>query len=136
MPSSVNGVGTKYYGKRDVRADGSYLTTNFISLLFVPLIPIHSVRVVPDPKNSWLPFSTNYYMILEKRWPHPLQVLSIYLWAAAAVAMGAFYFMAMEPSLGDTWVSRVVFAGCVGIPIAAGFGVRYLLLRRAPTASE
>jgi hypothetical protein len=32
MPSNVNGFGTKYYGQRDFRADGSYITTNFFCL--------------------------------------------------------------------------------------------------------
>lgn len=32
------------------------------------------------------------FQILEKRWPYPLQLLSIYLWAAATVAVGIFYF--------------------------------------------
>jgi hypothetical protein len=97
MPSSVNGFGTKYYGERDHRSDGSYLTTNFFCLAFVPVIPLHTVRVIPDPKNSAWPFSQNYYVILEKRWPHPLQVLNVYLWGAAEVAMGIFYFAWCEP---------------------------------------
>ena len=66
MPKSVNGIGTKYYGKRDLREDRSYLTTKFFCLLFMPLIPLHTVRVIPDPKNSWIPFSNNYYTILER----------------------------------------------------------------------
>jgi len=45
MPSSVNGCGTRYYGKRRFNPDGSYITTNFVCLLFIPLIPLHSVRV-------------------------------------------------------------------------------------------
>jgi len=55
MPSNVNGFGTKYYGQRDFRLDGSYVTTNFFCLGFFPVIPLHSVRVIPDPKNSWMP---------------------------------------------------------------------------------
>ncbi|HET9791003.1 MAG TPA: hypothetical protein VFR08_06850 [Candidatus Angelobacter sp.] len=137
MPSNVNGFGTKYYGQRDFRADGSYLTTNFFCLGFVPIIPLHSVRVIADPKNSAMPFSKNYYSILEKRWPHPLQVLFIYLWAAAAAGMGILYFWKIEPFLTERfvwltqgWQKTVVFAVLVAVPVAVGVLLRTLVLKR------
>ena len=140
MPSNVNGFGTKYYGQRDFRPDGSYVTTNFFCLAFVPIIPLHSVRVIPDPKNSAMPFSKNYYAILEKRWPHPLQVLSIYLWAAAAAGMGILFFWKIEPflkerSLTQDWQEAVLFAVCVGVPVAAGMLLRTLLRKRGQLKS-
>lgn len=140
MPSNVNGFGTKYYGQRDFRPDGSYVTTNFICLAFLPIIPLHSVRVIPDPKNSAMPFSKNYYAILEKRWPHPLQVLSIYLWAGAAAGMGILFFWKIEPilkarSLTQDWQEAVLFAVCVGVPVAAGMLLRTLLRKRGPLKS-
>jgi hypothetical protein len=137
MPSNVNGFGTKYYGQRDFRSDGSYLTTNFFCLAFVPVVPLHSVRVIPDPKNSAMPFSKNYYAILEKRWPHPLQVLSIYLWSAAAVSMGILFLWKIEPllkkngvSFTQGWVEVVLGTVCVAIPIFLGILVRTLLRNR------
>ncbi len=101
MPSSVNGCGTKYYGERGFRPDGSYVTTNFFCLLFLPIFPVHSVRVIPDPKNGWMPFSKNYYRVLEKRAPNLLQVASIYLFAWSVVALIILYFARIEPALRD-----------------------------------
>ena len=46
LPSSVSGIGTKYYGKRDVEPDGSYITTLWIIILWVPLIPLASYRIL------------------------------------------------------------------------------------------
>lgn len=142
MPSNVNGFGTKYYGQRDFRADGSYITTNFFCLAFLPIIPLHSVRVIPDPKNSAMPFSKNYYSILEKRWPHPLQVLFIYLWAAAAAGMGILYFWKIEPFLTDRfvwltqgWQKTLVFAVFVAVPVAVGVLLRTLVLKRGQLKS-
>jgi hypothetical protein len=116
MPSSINGCGTKYYGQRDFRADGSHVTTNFFCLLFVPIIPIHSVRVIPDPKNGWLPFSKNYFVILEKRWPNPLQVLCVYLCAASVVGMAILFLGWVDPFLKvrapwltHDWIEPVLF---------------------------
>jgi hypothetical protein len=142
MPSSVNGFGTKYYGKRDFRPDGSYVTTNFFCLAFLPIIPLHSVRVIPDPKNSAIPFSKNYYAILEKRWPNPLQVLSIYLWAAAVAAMGILFFWKIEPFLkgryswlNQSWMQACIFGVCIAVPVAAGVLLRTLLLKRGQLKS-
>ena len=45
MPYSVNGFGTTYYGHAEWRRDGSYITTEWIVFLFVPIIPLRSYRV-------------------------------------------------------------------------------------------
>jgi hypothetical protein len=45
MPYSVNGIGTKYYGKAERWPDGSYITTKWIVLFFVPILPLGSFRV-------------------------------------------------------------------------------------------
>lgn len=45
--SSINGTGTKAYGKRDFRTDGSFITTKWITFLWIPLIPLRSMRVKP-----------------------------------------------------------------------------------------
>ena len=120
MPSNINGCGTKYYGQRDFRPDGSHVTTNFFCLLFVPLIPIHSVRVIPDPNNSWIPFSKNYYLILEKRWPNPLQTLSVYFAAAIALAVvigfvvyAHPFVLEQAPMLAHEWVEIPLCAVCI-----------------------
>ena len=45
MPSSFNGTGTKYYGHALPLSDGSYVVTEWITLLWIPLIPLRSKRV-------------------------------------------------------------------------------------------
>jgi hypothetical protein len=47
MPFTINGCGTRYYGKREQAADGSYIATEWITFIYVPLIPIRSYRVLP-----------------------------------------------------------------------------------------
>jgi hypothetical protein len=51
MPITVNGCGTKYYGKRDLMPDGSYITTEWIVIFYIPLIPIRSFRALPTNKS-------------------------------------------------------------------------------------
>jgi hypothetical protein len=47
MPYTLNGCGTRYYGKRDKADDGSYVTSEWITFLYFPLVPIRSFRVWP-----------------------------------------------------------------------------------------
>ncbi|MUG98382.1 hypothetical protein F7734_41205 [Scytonema sp. UIC 10036] len=53
MPYTLNGCGTKYYGKRELLSDESYITTEWIVIAYVPLIPIGSFRVQPTGKSSY-----------------------------------------------------------------------------------
>jgi Membrane dipeptidase (Peptidase family M19) len=45
MAFSIQGFGTSFVGQRDFGADGSYITTKWVVLLFVPVIPLSSLRV-------------------------------------------------------------------------------------------
>ncbi|MGH9567603.1 MAG: hypothetical protein ACRD4I_16630 [Candidatus Angelobacter sp.] len=89
-----------------------------------------------------MPFSKNYYSILEKRWPHLLQVLSIYLWAAAAAGMGVLFFGKIEPLLQERglwlaqgWVEAFLCGVCVTAPILVGALLRTMLRKRGQLRS-
>ena len=62
MPSSFNGTGTMYYGQRESGPDGSYVTTEWITVAWIPLIPLKSYRVLPngDGKNFVVYQSKDY----------------------------------------------------------------------------
>jgi hypothetical protein len=64
MPYTLNGIGTKYYGKRDLESDNSFITTEWIVLVYVPIIPIGSFRVQPtgESKNIIFFSSTQYWV--------------------------------------------------------------------------
>jgi hypothetical protein len=47
MPHSVNGIGTRFYGKRDRAPEGSYVTTMWVTFLYLPILPLRSLRVLP-----------------------------------------------------------------------------------------
>lgn len=42
---SLNGVGTRLYGKRDINPDGSYIATKWFIFLLLPIFPLGSYRV-------------------------------------------------------------------------------------------
>lgn len=45
MPSTINGIGTRYCGQRDYHPDCSWLTTEWFTLFFIPIFPLRSVRI-------------------------------------------------------------------------------------------
>ena len=98
---SVNGIGTRIYGKRDFQTDGSFVTTKWVTFLWFPLFPLSSMRVrpssntpVPDhlPASILLAFtgllafkSSERYAIQSKRRPVLLQVVYVYGFVAALI---------------------------------------------------
>jgi hypothetical protein len=57
-----NGIGTTIYGKREVDpADGSYITTKWFTVLFFPLVPLGSYRVI-KVKQSFFAGHAKYQM--------------------------------------------------------------------------
>lgn len=83
MPSSFNGIGTTYFGRREVEPDGSYVTTEWISFLYCPLFPLGSFRVKPTGETDST-FLVLYASTTEHYFVRPLplnlrQVCNVYL---------------------------------------------------------
>jgi hypothetical protein len=79
MPFTLNGCGTKYYGRREMSPDGSYITTEWIVLAYIPLIPVGSFQVLPTGESSYyiVGRSTKYFV---KRVPFNLkQIRNTYI---------------------------------------------------------
>lgn len=51
MPETIIGIGTQFIGKRDFAVDGSFVTTEFVTV-FIPLYPRRSVRVKEGPSST------------------------------------------------------------------------------------
>lgn len=54
MPFSFNGIGTTWYGSALEKPDGSYVVTEWFTILWVPIIPLGSKRVWPTQGNNYL----------------------------------------------------------------------------------
>jgi hypothetical protein len=52
VPYTVFGIGTREYGKRDALPDGSFLTTKFYVLFFIPLWPAETRRIQHEVKGE------------------------------------------------------------------------------------
>jgi hypothetical protein len=87
MPYTFNGCGTRFYGKRDKGEDGSYVVTEWIAFVYIPLIPIRSLRVLPvgGGTNVIVYSSRNYRTIrVPLSWP---QVRNTYLFTAPIIVL-------------------------------------------------
>ena len=45
LAQTINGFGTKLYGRRDQKWDGSFWTTKWVVFFWIPLIPLRSYRI-------------------------------------------------------------------------------------------
>lgn len=87
---TINGIGTKIYGKKDQKPDDSYITTKWFVFFFLPIIPISSHRVKDHEKNDFM--QVQYYFIedlpLDKE-----QVMSTYGRVALGIVIVIFIFV-------------------------------------------
>ena len=79
MPFTFNGIGTILYGARDFRPNGSHVATEWFALIYIPVLPLKSMRIIPAGNNkSYAFYNSSRYVILEKTKLNPRQVLSVY----------------------------------------------------------
>lgn len=92
MATNVVGFGTTFLGQRDYGSDGSYITTEFVTAFYIPLIPLRSFRVVESGNSmNWLGPSAAYARMSYRGERQPLcwaQVGAVY--GAVALSIGSF----------------------------------------------
>jgi hypothetical protein len=94
MARSNFGTGTLYYGKRDFGADGSYITTRFFTVFWIPVIPLSSLRVKRigmDGTIRPLPGIVTNYTVFSESAPNVKQVFSVYGFAALLAGLTVAY---------------------------------------------
>jgi hypothetical protein len=111
MPFNVNGTGTTYYGRREFRPDGSYVTTEWVIFFLLQIAPLRTFRVWPiaHKTRSW--FAPNRYQVqrLKRCW---LQIRRTY-WAgllSVIAIFGGFSALAalVEQGLGPFFLALVL----------------------------
>ncbi len=116
MASSFNGTGTRFYGEREYWPDGSYITTQWVSFVYIPLLPLRSLRLRHD-RTTTIPQlhgigSTAHFEVKAKIRLNWKQVGSTYLYLIAVA--GLFLIQIV--------VSTKVFPGRK-LPATAVFGI-------------
>lgn len=66
MASSINGIGTTFYGQAAFEPDGSFVTTKWIIFAYLPIIPTASMRVrYAGEDKGFFSSSTSYEVIMD-----------------------------------------------------------------------
>ncbi len=118
MAYTVRGIGAMHYGRCDFRADGSYVTTLWFVFLYLPIVPIRSLRMRKTGRVKYYGIQPRSEIeILEKTKPHRGQVLRTY--AFFAVGLVIFFTAALAHAF---WLA---------VPGAALVALPWLLQRRA-----
>ena len=136
MPGSFNGIGTKYYGEADWNADGSYQTTEWFVLAYVPIIPLKSLRIRRNEKGDLtvpLVYSRTGYFILEQKplsWSQAFRtylfILAYIVWCVVPLSLVKYI---PTPSPAPGWMALLFVAAFVCL-IAAPFIVLFRSRRR------
>ncbi len=80
MPRSGNGLGTVHFGRADQRDDGSYVTTVWFAVFFLPIFPIRSERILPLSEfDNGAGHRNLRYSVLENVPRHRPQIIRTYL---------------------------------------------------------
>lgn len=124
-PRSFNGFGTTYYGERDNHLDGSYVTTEWVILYFVPVIPLRSLRVIyrgaTEPKKEWpaLPGTVHHFDIVERQKINWKQVLCVYGFALGLLGwvFAVIWFLATRINPDGTYLGAGLVAVLCVAPI-------------------
>jgi hypothetical protein len=132
MPFTYNGFGTMFYGEGDRREDGSFISTEWITAAYVPLIPLKSFRLVrcKEADAYFVIVHSEGYQVLEKLsicWPQVLRIYSflaiVAVWWSLAIWICFTKFDIATDSRAPWIVSTWVLA------MAAPFFVVWLIRR-------
>jgi hypothetical protein len=105
--STVIGCGTHFYGHTDKREDQSYITTNWVTVFYVPIVPLQSYRVVRQDSTfsnqGYVISSSTRYGVLGSGGLSVFQVVSVYLSMAASCAWAAMFIaLAAKVNIDDS----------------------------------
>ena len=132
MSFVFHGIGTTTYGQRDYWPDGSFITTEWFVIGWVPIVPLGSQRVSYTPSNPRATFDQRsrfyVYETFDVDWR---QALSVYLWSVFAfgpVIVWIVFEDTISKRLGDQ--GRDWAAGLCLVLMALACVFPYLLRRR------
>lgn len=86
MAFTIHGTGIMVYGERDYWPDGSFVTTEWFAVAWVPIIPIIGKRISYTQNTDYAVFDPSGYYVYETLPLNRKQVLCTYGWFAGVVA--------------------------------------------------
>ncbi|SSY80188.1 hypothetical protein [Alysiella crassa] len=108
--SSINGFGTTFYGECDYQSDGSYTSTYWIILAFIPVIPLYSARILHKEGTRY------QYVKIPINWQQVFRI-----WAFIAAWISGYWMCVM-------WINQAQISKRIDMLILITYTVIMLLL--------
>ena len=126
MPHTVNSIGTSFCGRAEPQIDGSYITTEWLTVL-VPLIPFASYRLRPvgNVTSTYNGHSQKYEILQKLNKIYAKQVKRIYkgLVFFLVVTALSIYFLIVDLAINhNNWVGWLI---CIAIIVISAFIFEY-----------
>src|SRR6266436_1535981 len=86
MAFTFHGIGTMVYGERDYWPDGSFVTTEWFVIAWVPLLPVISKRIGYTRNSDYAVYDASGYWVYEMSPLNRKQVLFTYGWVVSLIA--------------------------------------------------
>ncbi len=112
-PRTLEGIVTSAFGKTSFLPDGSFVTTQWLSLFMIPIIPLGSFRVIKSKRYP------NHDRICEPAPFNAKQVGLVYLFVLFCACWLLFVPVMMSEYLLDAAVWVFLTALCFGLPVPA-----------------
>lgn len=93
------------YGERDYWPDGSFVTTEWFVVAYVPISPSVSMRISYTRNSPFAKYDSAGYYIYETKPVNRKQALSTYLWFGSIIALfalAATYQDSVAALVGDS----------------------------------
>lgn len=134
MAYSIYGIGTTFYGKRDFRADGSFITTEWVSLIYFPILPLRSLRLRSQSSamsGSLIGIGVEEnYEVYQRTSPNLKQVIYVYGYALFSVGWIAFIIDWCVSIKEATPALTLLLVGS-WVPVPIPWLLRYFARKRA-----
>jgi hypothetical protein len=130
MAFTFHGIGTMVYGERDYWPDGSFVTTEWFVIAFVPLLPVISKRIGYTRSSDYATYDASGYWVYHNLPLSRRQVLFTYGWFASMITPIVLWAN-FQNSLAKIFGDEDKAAGLFLLIFAIVLALPYFLRRRA-----
>lgn len=133
MALRFHGIGMIDYGERDYQPDGSFVTTQFFAVVYLPLFPLISKRISYSRISDYSSYDADGYFVAEILPLNRNQVLSVYAWVIAIIApllLWSYFADALAKALGDDDLAAGLCLLCSTVAFVFPVFLRRLAKRR------
>ena len=127
MQVTIHGIGTAIYGERDYWPYGSFVTTEWAVLAWIPIFPTFSKRISYAQTSPYATYDASGYYVHETTAPNLKQVLFVYGWFACLIGLFVAFGMSQDELariVGDEDRAAALWFVALGIVIALPYGLR------------